>query len=190
MKIYSPNGEKTRIKSLKKYLKCYKSLLLSHHPNCERFAKNHTLNVGKHRFCMGCFIGYPTILISIIVMFFLKLYAFINRDLLLLLSLICISSLALSPLNLTKKKPIKIIQKLLISVGLGLLFWWIWTAKNLFFVNLLFFILIFGFLFFVLNAYHGYRLLKICKKCKYSLDWENCPGFKDIYDCLKKMGFK
>ncbi|HEY0088355.1 MAG TPA: hypothetical protein VGB37_05905 [Candidatus Lokiarchaeia archaeon] len=185
-----PNEKKTIIKSLKKYFKCYKSLLLSHHPNCERFAKNHTLNVGKHRFCMGCLIGYPTILITIIVIFFLKLYAFLNRDLLLILSLICISSLALSPLNLTKKKPIKIIQKLLISVGLGLLFWWIWTAKNLFFVNLLFFILIFGFLFFVLNAYHGYRLLNICKKCRYSLDWENCPGFKDIYDCLKKMGFK
>src|SRR3989304_3210738 len=108
MRIYSPNGEKARKKSFKTYLKCYKSLLLSHHPNCERFAKNHTLNVGKYRFCMGCFIGYPTILITIIVMFFLKLYAFINRDLLLTLSLIFISSLVLSPLNLTKKKPIKI----------------------------------------------------------------------------------
>ena len=39
------------------FLRKYGSLLLSHHPECEKF-KNHTLKIGNLNFCIGCFIGY------------------------------------------------------------------------------------------------------------------------------------
>ena len=38
---------------------------------------------------------------------------------------------------------------------------------------------IFGILLIVLNGYHAYSFYFTCKKCKYSLNWNICPGFED-----------
>ncbi len=171
--------------SLWRKLKCYKYLLLSHHPDCEKFGKNHTINFGKYKFCIGCFVGYPTAIISILLIHYLNLLDLFSSIFLLIISFILISSIILSPVGLTKIKSIKIIQKFLIGLGSAFLFWYIWTMPNDFFINLIYFILVFGMLLLLLNMYHGYGLMKTCKKCEYSMDWNNCPGFEKISNCLK-----
>ena len=173
-------------KSFWKNLNCYKFLLLSHHPNCEKFGINHTINFGKYKFCIGCFVGYPTAIIGIFIIFYFGLLEIFNSVFILALALIFISSLFLSPLNLTKKKWIKVIQKFLIGIGSAFLFWYIWTLPNSFIINFTYFGLIFGMLLMMLNVYHGFGLYKTCKKCEYSMEWNNCPGFKKINDCLEK----
>lgn len=180
------NANKRKLKSFTTYLKCMKPLLLSHHPECEKFEKNHTINAGKYRFCIGCFVGYPSALIGIIVISILNLVDTFNSLCFLIAALVLISTFFLSPLNLTKIKAIKIIQKFLIGLGSAFLFWYIWTLQNSFFLNFIYFILVFGLLLTLLNVYHGYSFHKTCKKCDYSMDWNNCPGFKKINECFEK----
>jgi hypothetical protein len=158
----------------------YGSLLLSHHPDCEKF-KNHTIKIGSKKFCIGCFIGYPTAIIGILLFNILKIYLLFDSITLFVSGIILLSFFLLSPLNLTKRKGIKIFQKFCIGLGSVFLFWWIWTISADIIFNLLSFILIFSVLIVILNGYHAYSFLKTCKKCKYKTDWHNCPGFYKIY---------
>jgi len=163
------------------FFRKYASILLSHHPECEKF-NNHTLNIGSLRFCIGCFIGYPTAVITILLFNIFKIYTIFNSITLLLFGLTFLSFFILSPLNLTKRREIKIFQKFSIGLGSAFLFWWIWTLTSDFFFNLIIFIFTFGALIVILNGYHAYCFLKICRKCKYKTDWYNCPGFSRLYN--------
>jgi len=167
-------------------MKCMKDILLSHHPNCIQF-ENHTLNIGKKtRLCIGCFVGYPTAIIGILTIYFLNLVNFFSSIFYFAMGMLLISFFILSPLNLTKIKIIKVIQKILIGIGSAFLFWWIWTLPNTFIVNLLYFFMVFGSLLALLNVYHIYGFYKRCKECEPPFDWENCSGFRDIYKCFKE----
>jgi hypothetical protein len=155
--------------------------MLSHHPNCERF-EVHTIKVGEKRFCIGCFIGYPIAIFGVIFFPFLNLTKILSSQLLFLIGVILMSSFLLSPLKLTRRKAIKIIQKVLFNLGGAFLFWWIFTLPNPFLINFLLFFLIFGSALTIVNAYHAYSFYKTCKKCEYSLEWERCPGFKELFE--------
>ena len=162
-------------------LKKYKLLLLSHHPECDKF-KNHTIRIGSVRLCIGCFIGYPTSLTGIFFLYISKIYMLFNSTTYFLFGITFLSFFILSPLNLAKKKVIKIIQKFCIGLGSVFLFWWIWTLSTNPIVNLLNFMIIFGLIIGILNGYHAYSLLKTCKKCIYASNWKKCPGFHTIYN--------
>jgi hypothetical protein len=162
-----------------------KTILLSHHPSCKKFDK-HTIKIGKYKFCIGCFIGYPTAIIGILAFYFLNLSDIFDSTFFFTVGMIFISFFILSPLNLTKIKIIKIFQKFLIGIGSVFLYFWIWSLQNLFIVNFIYFIMVFGLLLTLLNAYHAYGFYKICKNCENSLDWENCPGFQELSKCFKE----
>jgi len=173
----SNNGfkEKKKNKELSFFRK-YGSLLLSHHPKCESF-KNHTLKLGSLHFCIGCFIGYPTAIITILLFNIFEIYSLFDSVTLLYVGILFLSSFLLSPLNLTNRKGIKILQKFCIGFGSAFLFWWIWTLTTQIFVNLITFIGIFGAIIVMLNGFHAYSFLKTCRKCKYKTNWHDCPGF-------------
>ena len=184
--IANSNPNRSKLRYFLVYLKCIKPILLSHHPDCETFGKNHTINIGKYRFCIGCFVGYPTAIIGILAIYFLNLVKTFNLSFLFTIALILLASFFLSPLNLTKIKTIKIFQKILLGLGSAFLFWYIWSLPNSFVVNFVYFVLLFGILFILLNVYHGYGFYKVCKKCEHSMNWNNCPGFKRINECFQK----
>ena len=163
------------------FFRKYGFILISHHPECEEF-KNHTLNFGNFRFCIGCFIGYPTAILAIIILNLFKIQLLFDPITLLFIGLIFLSLFILSPLNLTKYKGIKIFQKFCIGLGSAFLFWWIWTLTSDIVANLILFIIIFSSIILILNGYHAYSFLKICKICKYKTNWYNCPGFKSVYN--------
>jgi len=185
MKSLDSKDNKRKINNFVLFLKIFKPILLSHHPSCKTF-ENHTFKIGKHKFCIGCFIGFPTAIIGIIVIYYSKLVNVLDSKVLLMTSMIFLASFILSPLNLTKIKIIKIIQKFLIGLGSAFLFWWIWTLTNLFIINLLYFLGIFSLLMTILTGYHAYSFYSTCKKCKYSRDWKICPGFEDFIKYLEK----
>ncbi len=160
--------------------------MLSHHPNCDNFGKNHTINIGKYRYCIGCFIGYPSVIIGILAIYYLNLVMILESIYLFTLGMVLISFVILSPLNLTKIKSVKILQKVLIGVGSAFLFWWIWSLPNIFIINFLYFIMVYGLIGALLNMYHMYGLNKTCKNCEHSRDWQHCSGFKKIFECFKE----
>jgi len=53
-------------------LKSFFPLFLSHHPECKHF-KGHTIKVGKVRLCIGCFIGYPSAILGIFLIYVIDL---------------------------------------------------------------------------------------------------------------------
>jgi predicted neutral ceramidase superfamily lipid hydrolase len=167
------------------YIKSLKPIRLSHHPNCEEF-NNHTIKIGKKKFCIGCFIGYPSAIIGVISIYFLNLFYILDSKLLFIIAIVLMSSFLLSPLGLTRIKWIKIVQKILFNLGGAFLFWWIFLQPNSFIVNFLLFFLIFGILLSLTTAYHAYGFYKVCKQCLYNLDWENCSGFKEVFEYCDK----
>ena len=179
-----------KIKTYLLYLKCMKNLILSHHPNCDTF-DNHTLKIGKTtRLCIGCFVGYPVAIFGIVIIYISNLGEIFDSTFFFTIGMIFLSSFLLSPLNLTKVKAIKIIQKIFIGIGSAFLFWWVWSTPNTFFINFIYFLMVFGLLLTLFNAYHVYGFYKICKKCDTPFDWESCPGFQEISNCFKEYGLK
>ena len=159
----------------REFLRNYWPLLLSHHPSCPSY-QNHTLNFSKIRLCIGCFIGYPSALLSILLGIFYIYPAFTQKFWLLLIGISLFMFQLLSLTKLTEIKLIKIIQKFSIGFGVGLVlvvsYYWFRGSVLVKLLGVWGVILIFmgpiGFL--------HYRNLR--DKC------ENCPDRGKIKGCL------
>jgi len=161
------------------YGKSFLSFFLSHHPECESF-KGHTLNFGKIKLCIGCFIGYPTAAIALLLIRVFDLSGFFYSPFFFVLSIIFLGTFFLSLLQLTRNKKIKIIQKFLIGLGAALLFNWIMKRPNSYEVNSRTAFITFYILLVFLNVYHAYGILGSCYKCSTPFNWGMCPGFCTI----------
>ena len=183
------NHEKTKTNEKKfKFLLYFKSfipLILRHHPECSQF-KNHVLNIGKYGLCIGCFVGYPTAILSAIIMGIINIETYLGTEILFILSVLFLGTYILSPLNLTRWNKIKIAQKFCLGLGFAFLFWAI-TSLSTSFVNKIFLYFgIFGTIFFLLNVQHAYSFYKSCKKCETPFAWSKCDGFKSIRENFEK----
>ena len=104
----------------KDLIKKYGHLFFSHHPSCSHY-EDHTLNFPKLRLrlCIGCFIGYPSALISILLGIYFIYPAISQKIYILLFCIFLFLFQFLSLTKLTEIKPIKITQKFLIGFGAG-----------------------------------------------------------------------
>ena len=152
------------------------SLFLSHHPEYDLF-KGHTLNFGKVNLCIGCFVGYPTAVIGIILISFFNLSKFISYPTFLIIGIVLLSTFFLSIIKLTKFKVIKILQKILMGIGGSFIFWWIWYGNSTAQVRLFTFYFIFSIILGILNFYHAYGFFIKCYKCDTPFAWGSCMGF-------------
>jgi hypothetical protein len=167
------------------YVISFWPLLLSHHPECEKF-HNHTLNLGKVRLCIGCFVGYPIAILGMFLIPLLRIQLVISYDYFLLISIILLATFIMSPLKLTKNKTIKIIQKALIGLGSSFLFWFIMTRPNPRAVNIFIFYFSFGAILGILNIYHVLGFVMTCYKCETPFLWGACGGFNSITNNFNK----
>ena len=162
-------------------------LILSHHPECERF-EGHTIKIGKYGLCIGCFVGYPSVIIGLIFIRIFNLGRIIPPILFLTLGIAFIASFIASPLNLTKNKSIKIIQKIIIGIGSSFLFWWVLDLPININSKFILFLVIFGSLLSLFNLHHIYSFYRTCKKCQTPFKWATCSGFTSIQNNLQKDG--
>jgi len=150
-------------------------MLISHHPPCETY-KNHTINIGKLKLCIGCFVGYPS---AILAVFLTKiLYDRNSFNLIPILILGIIFSLAqlLSLTSITEIKSIKIIQKFLIGAGSGFIIIFLYITINLSEIFKL--IIIFAcvsILIFPIGVLHYRVSSKTCKMCEIKKIPGKCP---------------
>ncbi|MBY9003157.1 MAG: hypothetical protein KGD73_04235 [Candidatus Lokiarchaeota archaeon] len=178
-------GTREKIKEAFLHIVSFWPFALSHHPECRNFS-NHTIHLGKIRFCIGCFIGYPTAILGIFLLPLLNISHFIPIDLYLLIAICLLSTFILSILNLTKNKGIKILQKFLIGLGSSFLFWYIMTRPNSRLVNIFIFNIAFGVILGVLNLYHVLGFILTCYKCETPFLWGTCGGFNIIVKNFEK----
>ncbi len=166
-------------------IKSFGSYFLRHHPECVNF-KGHTIKLRKHEFCIGCFIGYPTSFITILILGVFELYRSIPSNFLITFGILFMSTFFLSFTRVTTIKIIKIIQKIFIGFGSALIFWGIFSLNFSVFTNSIIFLLVFSTLLTVLNIYHAYGLYNECKKCESQFKWGHCSGFEAIRNNLRK----
>lgn len=167
------------------HLSSFWHIILSHHPECDKF-KGHTINIGKIHLCIGCYIGYPSAIIGIFLIDALNLNQIIPHPYLLIIGIILLSTFALSLLNLTNIKIVKIIQKIAIGFGSSFIFWWIWGQNTSTQEKIFTIFIVFGLILTVLNLYHVYGFVKKCYKCSTPFLWGECGGFETITRRLEK----
>lgn len=118
-----PHEEKaapSKYQDVIRQLRHFAPMFLSHHPMCQRFS-NHTIKIGPVNLCIGCFIGYPSAILSIL--FWYSIIPKLDIPLLyyFLVGFFLFSAQLLSFTNLTERKHIKILQKFCVGFGAGLI---------------------------------------------------------------------
>lgn len=103
-------------------------LLLSHHPNCPIY-DSHVFHLGNRRLCIGCFVGYPVAILTIIILN-LGIF-FLNWDPIssLTLGIGLFLTVLLSFTQLTTKKNWKIAQKACMGAGAGMILTSVWYSN-------------------------------------------------------------
>lgn len=170
------------------FLSDVKPILLSHHPDCDKFSK-HVYHVGKYKLCIGCFTYYPTIAITIIFTLLFVDITLTNLVFLFLISFLFFLAVILNILKLTKTKFLKIISKILIGIGAGFFI----VAAIFLPIHLIFKIM----MIWEVNLFGGIiayirikGIEKDCLECEFEKDWDNCPGMKHIRDKLYEHEFR
>ncbi|MBN1214735.1 MAG: hypothetical protein JXA99_04760 [Candidatus Lokiarchaeota archaeon] len=178
-----------KIKRIKLFFSDIKPILLSHHPKCDHFYK-HVYHIGSKWFCIGCFTYYPTIIITIIVSLLIFNFDMTTITILFSSSFIFALPVFLNVFNLTKSKFLKIISKISLGIGTGLL---IISTFEMEFLPLILKILVLVQVNFMAGAIGYIRtngIIKECQACEYKKDWKNCPGMSEIIKKLYAHGFK
>ena len=150
-------------------------MLISHHPPCETY-KNHTINIGKLKLCIGCFIGYPSAILTIILTKILYDRNSFNLIPILIFGIVFSLAQLLSLTSITEKKSIKIIQKLLIGTGSGFIIIFLYLTINL--SEIFKIVIIFGcvsILIFPIGVLHYRVSSKTCKMCEIKKIPGKCP---------------
>lgn len=150
-------------------------MLLSHHPPCEPFV-NHTFEIKSIQFCIGCFIGYPSMGFGIVSSYFISIQGILDANILLFLGLGLLSLQWLSLFPITERKGVKMIQKASIGFGAGLIFlsaYILIKGSIILKIILLMAIFIGGHI--PLQVLHMKKSKQVCNGCKDKWDLDVCP---------------
>jgi len=161
--------------------------LLSHHPHCVDFADD-VYRAGKWRLCIGCFTSYPLAVLTVVIACYIGATRFYEWYSLFGFGVLAGLLHTLSFIRLTRWKPVKIVIKIFLGIGMGLCTYAVFSIP----VHLLLRILIFYVLFFIAMNLGGIRILLIqkhCEKCEYKADWFKCPGFGPLSKQMVENNF-
>jgi hypothetical protein len=182
------NNINKKINRLRLFLSDSKSLLLSHHPLCQKYS-NHVFHIKSYKFCIGCFTFFPSAITTLLFVFLFIDMNTTSSISLFLISCPFLSTYILTILGITRKKIIRIISKISIGIGAGLYISSLLAFPLPLFLKAL--ILIESYSFIGIIAYYRKKEIeKKCLGCEYRKDWHACPGMKDIFDLLVEHGFK
>ena len=110
---------KLRFSRFRLLLSDLKPIMLSHHPNCDKFS-NHVYHLGKRHLCIGCFTFYPSIIITIILTLLFAEVNIYNLIGMYIISFIFFIPIILSVVGLTNYRFLKISTKASNGIGVGL----------------------------------------------------------------------
>jgi hypothetical protein len=152
--------------------------LLAHHPSCENFS-NHTLDFRGLKLCMGCFVIYPTAIITLAAFFIISGHIVLNYMAAFMVAL------AMFTLNGIRKivfrdrlaKNIQVAFRVVLGLSLSFMLISIWLARNpeRNYLIGLFLAVAIGY-----NLLNSRRMMKTCKSCPQYPDFPKCEGLRNI----------
>jgi hypothetical protein len=176
-KKHAPIEENSRFKLIMGELKPLLPLLLSHHPPCETFS-SHTLNFGKAHLCIGCFIGTPSAFVGLFLGKLLLDSYTVKPLLFYIIGLFLYLAQLLSLTKFTQIKKIKIIQKMSIGFGSGLMLsplYYNLEQSSSSWVDRFLLVLIILLLFIPIGLLHMRTTKKTCVNCEHKFQENICP---------------
>ncbi len=149
-------------------------MMLSHHPPCKKYL-SHTFKLGQYRFCIGCFVGYPSAILGIVLGTWLWLAQGLSLTFLLGIGIGCYAAFLLSFSKYSEIKSVKMAQKFAIGFGSGFVLVFMFFIFDIW---IIFKILIgFGFIFVLLQpirTFHKAKLIAVCEACQAKDTDPNC----------------
>jgi len=165
-----------------------KPILLSHHPNCTAFS-NHVYNLGRYKLCIGCFTFYPTVVATILFVLTFFNLILINLFVMFFLSFVFFIPIVLNIFGLTKYKLLKILTKISIGIGTGLLIVSTVCLPIFLFIKISILIDI-HFITGAIAYIRAKHIKKRCLECEFEGNWDRCPAMKPIMDKLYEHNLK
>lgn len=162
---------------LKEYFK-NNPFLLAHHPSCDTFS-NHTLNIRGWKLCLGCFVIYPSAIISLALLFFLQdlhsidyLMAFYIA-----LAMFGINSIRKIIYKDNLPKSVQVVFRVILGISLASMLYSIWLAPQpeQYYLIALFLAIAIGY-----NIFNSKKMLKTCKECDQYQNFPKCEGLNNI----------
>ena len=183
------NMEKTTFsKKVGDFFWAIKPFLFTHHPDCDTF-EQHTFSLFGFKLCIGCYIGMPAFMITVICGILLQLFDFFSTAFLVITGIIFCSSYIFSILGLTEKRYMKILTKILLGMGAGFITGAIFSTNlneyQAFFLT----IIVLEPLFLALSYKRTLGMRKTCKNCEYNNKEEECPGKLHLNSNLNRLGY-
>lgn len=187
MKNNYPNNEPGIWKRIGDIFWALKPILLSHHPLCERF-KNHSFNFLSKKFCIGCFIGYPSSIIML-VLGYLGIFSFFDTLTLWISGFILYTIYIIYSICNSEKITHKIISKIFIGTGTAFIVAAIFSLQLQFWAKLIICFVFIPAILIILTWKRLRDMSKTCKECEYEADQNNCPGMGIINKNLNNIGY-
>ncbi len=164
-------------------------VLFSHHPPCTNFA-HHTLNIKELQFCIGCFVGIPSMILGAFLGHMMLRIAHFSGWNLLLIGFGFLSTQLLSLTGLTDHKGVKILQKIFMGFGAGSILFAVYNLLHLsiFLKHLILIVIIF-----IGRIPPHYLHIKsskqVCNECDKKWKKDECPTdycFADIPNKIRQ----
>lgn len=170
-----------------KYVRAVRPYMFAHHPICEPYSKD-VLHFGGTRFCWGCLVTYPTAITVLMVMVLTGWNELLPWFLWFPIGVLFGAA---ELLNLLKKRAGSVHRLINFCLGTGMAL--MTLAVFMMPIFICFRLYIFFMLYMLAGLLITYRVRnfeKRCAKCSWKKDWNDCPGFRDLHDKLKKEGLE
>ena len=177
---------KNWLRKIRLFFRALKPIITSHHPLCEYY-DGHTFKLLGRKFCIGCYVGYPSAIIMLIIGYSTQLFSLIPSSILFLFGAILYLSIFLSIFGLTKKKSIKILSKICLGMGTTFIIAWIFSYSTFLWLKILQAFLFVQAILGLMTIKRKKEMDRICEKCPWNRDWNNCPGMRQVSSQLKRI---
>ncbi len=166
------------------FLRKIQPVLLSHHPDCDKF-KEHSFEIRGVRLCGGCITIYPSITVSLLLLYTINFFQPVFFRYLFFIGLLFIGPKIISILFRSRRKTVKVGANILVGTGIAICIFSIFSFPFPFVMNLFIFI-VFFMMVSSANFLRVKSIMKTCSSCEYHRNWSICPGFKGLYSSIEK----
>ena len=163
-----------------------KPIITSHHPLCEQY-KDHSFHLFGRDWCIGCYIGYPSGILMLLVGYLTGLFQSLDISTLFIIGASLMGSYILSIVGLTKIRWIKITSKIPLGAGAAFLIAALLNFSSLTWLGVLLSFLLIQAILIVINVKRAVEMKKTCAECEYESDHNNCPGMHPVMEKLNKI---
>jgi len=171
---------------IKLALQAIKPIITSHHPLCEQYS-DHSFHLFGRDWCIGCYIGYPSGVLMLLVGYLTGLFQSLDISTLFIIGASLMGSYILSIVGLTKIRWIKITSKIPLGAGAAFLIAALLNFSSLIWLGVLLSFLLIQAILIVINVKRAVEMKKTCAECEYESDHNNCPGMHPVMEKLNKI---